>query len=47
MDFNQAKIVKEELFLRALCLELVEEQDEDSISIEDLEELLFDFSNSF
>ena len=47
MNFDSNKIIKEELFLRALCLELVEEQDEDSISIEDLEELLFDFSNDF
>ena len=47
MNFSDIKIIKEELFLRALCLELVEEQDEENITVEDLEELLFDFSNSF
>ena len=44
MDFNDTKIIKEELFLRALCLELVEEPDEDIITIDDLEQLLSDFS---
>ena len=47
MNFNDTKIIKEELFLRALCLELVEEQDEDIITIDELEELLFDFSQQF
>ena len=36
-----------ELFERALDLELVEEDDRDSITLGDLEDLLEDFSNGY
>ena len=44
MNFHDA-VLHEELFLRALTLELVEDGDE--ISLEDLEDLLSDFSNGY
>ena len=45
MQFHPERPDYEELFLRALTLELVEDGDE--ITLEDLEDLLRDFSEGF
>lgn len=44
MNFHD-KVLHEEMFLRALTLELVEDGDE--ISLEDLTDLLVDFGEQF